>query len=51
MTYSRIAGTGGYLPEKVVTNKDLEKTLETSDAWIQERTGICRRRIAAEGET
>ena len=51
MTYSRIAGTGGYLPEKVVTNKDIEKTLETSDEWIRERTGICRRHIAAEGET
>jgi 3-oxoacyl-[acyl-carrier-protein] synthase-3 len=51
MTYSRIAGTGGYLPEKVVTNKDLEKTVETSDEWIRERTGICRRHIAAEGET
>lgn len=51
MTYSRIAGTGGYLPEKVVTNKDLEKTLDTTDEWIRERTGICRRHIAAEGET
>ena len=51
MTYSRIAGTGSYLPEKVVTNKDLEKTIETSDEWIQERTGIRRRHIAAEGET
>jgi len=51
MTYSRIAGTGGYLPKKVVTNKDLEKTVATSDEWIRERTGICRRHIAAEGET
>jgi len=51
MTYSRIAGTGSYLPEKVVTNKDLEKTIETSDEWIQDRTGICRRHVAAEGET
>lgn len=51
MTYSRIAGTGSYLPEKVVTNKDLEKTMETSDEWIRERTGICRRHIAAEDET
>jgi 3-oxoacyl-[acyl-carrier-protein] synthase-3 len=51
MTYSRIAGTGSYLPEKVVTNKDLEKTIDTSDEWIRERTGICRRHIAAEGET
>ena len=50
MTYSRIAGTGSYLPEKVLTNHDLEKMMETSDAWIQERTGIKRRHIAAEGE-
>ena len=51
MTYSRIAGTGSYLPEKVVTNADLAKTIETSDEWIRERTGICRRHIAAAGET
>ncbi|MDH3752136.1 MAG: 3-oxoacyl-ACP synthase, partial [Gammaproteobacteria bacterium] len=51
MTYSRIAGTGAYLPEKVVANKDLEKSMETSDEWIRERTGICRRHIAADGET
>ena len=50
MTYSRIAGTGSYLPEKVVTNKDLEKTMDTSDEWIQERTGIKRRHIAADDE-
>lgn len=50
MTYSRIAGTGSYLPEKVVTNTDLEKTMETSDEWIRERTGIRRRHIAAENE-
>lgn len=51
MTYARIAGTGGYLPEKVVTNQDLEKTMDTSDEWIRERTGIRRRHIAAEGES
>ena len=51
MTYSRIAGTGSYLPEKVVTNKELEKRIDTSDEWIRERTGICRRHVAAEGET
>jgi 3-oxoacyl-[acyl-carrier-protein] synthase-3 len=51
MTHSRIAGTGSYLPEKVVTNKDLEKSIDTTDEWIQERTGICRRHIAAEGES
>lgn len=51
MTYSRIAGTGGYLPEKVLTNHDLEKMVDTSDQWITERTGIKKRHIAAEGET
>ena len=51
MINSRIAGTGSYLPEKVLTNRDLEKMVETSDEWIQERTGIKERRIAAEGET
>ncbi|HEX7027792.1 MAG TPA: beta-ketoacyl-ACP synthase 3, partial [Gammaproteobacteria bacterium] len=51
MINSRIAGTGSYLPAKVLTNHDLEKMVDTSDAWIQERTGIKERRIAAEGET
>ncbi|GJM02710.1 MAG: 3-oxoacyl-[acyl-carrier-protein] synthase 3 [Rhodomicrobium sp.] len=41
---------GGYLPEKIVTNEDLEKLVDTSDSWIEERTGIKERRIAAEGE-
>ncbi|MDH3351498.1 MAG: ketoacyl-ACP synthase III, partial [Gammaproteobacteria bacterium] len=50
MSYSRITGTGSYLPERVVTNKDLEKTMDTSDEWIRERTGIRRRHIAADGE-
>ena len=45
-----IAGTGSYLPEKVLTNADLEKIVETSDEWIFTRTGIRERRIAAEGE-
>lgn len=49
--YSRIIGTGGYLPEKVMTNADLEKMVDTSDEWIRERTGIEERRIAAEGQT
>ena len=49
-THSRIIGTGGYLPERVVTNAELEKTVDTSDAWIRERTGIEQRHIAAEGE-
>ncbi len=51
MVYSRIAGTGSFLPEKVLTNADLEKMVDTSDAWIQERTGIRERRIVADGET
>ena len=51
MTYARIAGTGSYLPEKVVTNKDLEAIMDTDDEWIRERTGIKRRHIAADGET
>ena len=51
MTFSRIAGTGGYLPERVMTNQELEEFVDTSDEWIQERTGIKQRHIAAEGET
>ena len=51
MIYSRIVGTGSYLPEKILTNFDLEKLMDTSDSWIRERTGIERRHIAAEGET
>ena len=51
MTYARITGTGGYLPENVVTNFDLEKSLDTSDQWIRERTGIEQRHIAVEGQT
>jgi 3-oxoacyl-[acyl-carrier-protein] synthase-3 len=49
--YSRIVGTGSYLPEKVLTNADLEKMVETSDAWIRDRTGIRQRHVAAAGET
>lgn len=49
--YSRIVGTGGYLPQRVMTNKELEQMVDTSDEWIRERTGIEERRIAAEGET
>ena len=45
-----ILGTGSYLPERVLTNSDLEALVETSDAWIRERTGICERRIAAAEE-
>ena len=47
---SRIVGTGRYLPERRLTNADLEKMVDTSDAWIAERTGIRERRIAAPGE-
>ncbi len=49
--YSRIAGTGSYLPEKVLTNADLEKMVETNDEWIVSRSGIRQRHVAAEGET
>lgn len=51
MKFSRIIGTGSYLPEQIVTNADLEKTLDTSDEWIRERTGISERRIARDDET
>lgn len=47
---ARIIGTGHYLPERVLTNFDLEKMVDTTDAWIVERTGIRERRIASEGE-
>jgi 3-oxoacyl-[acyl-carrier-protein] synthase-3 len=48
---SRIIGTGSYLPAGLLTNFDLEKRMDTSDAWIRERTGIERRHIVAPGET
>ena len=48
--YSRIAGTGSYLPERVLTNADLEKMVDTNDEWIVSRSGIRERHIAAEGE-
>ena len=51
MKFSKIIGTGSYLPEKIVTNADLEKVFDTTDVWIRERTGICERRIAREDET
>ncbi|WP_413574452.1 beta-ketoacyl-ACP synthase III [Bdellovibrio sp. HCB290] len=50
MYRSRVAGIGSYLPEKILSNFDLEKMVETSNQWIVERTGIERRHIAAEGE-
>ena len=51
MIYSRITGTGGYLPEKVLTNSDLEKMVDTTDEWITDRTGIKKRHIVVDGET
>ncbi|OQW95969.1 MAG: 3-oxoacyl-ACP synthase, partial [Beggiatoa sp. IS2] len=50
MIYSRIIGTGSYLPERILTNAELETMMETNDEWIISRTGIQRRHIAAEGE-
>jgi 3-oxoacyl-[acyl-carrier-protein] synthase-3 len=49
--YSQIAGSGACLPEKVLTNHDLERMMDTSDAWIRERTGIVRRHIAADTQS
>jgi len=49
--FSKIIGTGRYLPERVVSNRDFEAYLDTTDAWIHERTGIRQRHVAAEGET
>jgi 3-oxoacyl-[acyl-carrier-protein] synthase-3 len=51
MTYSRIVGTGRYLPEKILTNFDLEKIVDTSDEWIRTRTGVERRHCVAEDQT
>ena len=48
---SSIAGTGSFLPDQVVTNHDLEKTLETSNEWIMQRVGIAQRQVLSEGET
>jgi 3-oxoacyl-[acyl-carrier-protein] synthase-3 len=48
--YSRIAGTGSYLPGKILTNRDLERMVDTSDEWIVARTGIRQRHIAADDE-
>jgi 3-oxoacyl-[acyl-carrier-protein] synthase-3 len=50
MTFSRITGTGGYLPAKILSNRDLESLVDTSDEWIVARTGIRQRHIAADGE-
>ena len=50
MRQTLITGTGSYLPKKVVTNDDLAKTMDTSDEWIKQRTGIERRHVVADGE-
>jgi 3-oxoacyl-[acyl-carrier-protein] synthase-3 len=51
LIYSRIAGTGSFLPERIVTNAELAKQVDTSDEWIASRTGIRQRHIAADGQT
>ena len=51
MIYSKIKGTGSYLPEQVLTNSDLEKIVDTTDEWIRSRTGIKKRHLAREDET
>jgi 3-oxoacyl-[acyl-carrier-protein] synthase-3 len=51
MNYSRITGTGSYLPARILTNAELEKMVETTDQWIVERTGIRERHLAADNET
>jgi 3-oxoacyl-[acyl-carrier-protein] synthase-3 len=50
MIHSRIIGTGSYLPEKVLTNSDLERMVDTSDEWIRSRSGIRSRHVAADGQ-
>ena len=50
MAYSKIIGTGSYLPERIVTNRDLESRIDTTDEWIVARTGIEARHVAADGE-
>ncbi len=50
MTFAKIAGTGSYLPKRILTNAELESMVETTDEWIVARTGIKERHIAAEGE-
>jgi len=51
MAPAHIVGWGRYVPERVLTNDDLARTVDTSDEWIRTRTGICERRIADDGET
>mgnify|MGYP001221007940 FL=1 len=51
MIYSKITGTGSYLPEQVLTNSELEKIVDTTDEWIRSRTGIEKRHVARDDET
>jgi 3-oxoacyl-[acyl-carrier-protein] synthase-3 len=51
LIYSRIAGTGSFLPPRVVTNEELSRSMDTSDEWIRGRTGICQRHIAEESQS
>ena len=51
MLNAKITGTGSYLPEKIVSNKDFESFLDTSDEWIFARTGIKQRHVIADNET
>jgi 3-oxoacyl-[acyl-carrier-protein] synthase III len=51
MKFSRILGTGGYLPARIMTNADLEAIVDTTDSWIRERTGIEKRHLVSEGES
>ena len=50
LRHSRIAGTGRYLPERILTNQDLERMVDTTDEWIRTRTGMERRHMAAPGQ-
>jgi 3-oxoacyl-[acyl-carrier-protein] synthase-3 len=50
MIFAKIAGTGSYLPQKILTNAELESMVDTTDDWIVARTGIKERHIAANGE-
>ena len=50
MSYSRIVGTGSYLPQRIVTNEELSRRIDTTDEWIYGRTGIRQRHIAADDE-
>lgn len=51
MSFSRVVGTGSYLPQRVITNEEIEELVDTTDQWIQERTGIRRRHVVTDGET